>query len=838
VPGKALLIGAGIDGLQGTAADLAAMESTLSHLGLTIETCDGSDATRDGILAAYRRLIDTVGPDDAAVVYYSGHGGRVSPPPPGAGAPDLMDLQFIAPYDFHDSKPDDFRGITSVELSVLLDELSEKTGNATVVLDCCYAAMMSRDGGLRVKALAHLTPYEQLKNHIERLSRSGQLDTRRFRVAGSQRAVRIVACEPYQSAFEYAGPDKKPIGLLTEALTMVLAAAGSEPVTWTTVMDTVRRQVLQTTPGQRPDVEGPARRLVFSADEGDLLDTLPVSAVGGARGRIECAPLLGVQIDDEFMIMPPGSAAADPAAKVGDLRVDAVGPLAATGAVTFAAQWTEVPLGARAFRILVAAPAILVSVPDDGPDAADVAKAVTDAPLLRLAGAGEAAVAEVKIGADGELTLHDQIGPLHEPRRGGATGVTRVIRDLKVMARAAALRGLSGSPQWALGAEVSIEWGRVVDGAKSPLPPRGATVRVGDSIYATVHNASRQDVFVSVIDIGVSGRIAVLTSLTRGGRRIEAGREWTCGFEELAGTLTGMPLFWPDGLEASAARPETLLVLVTSDPQDITPLEQDGITRGDAPSTSPLEQIVRQLANGHTREVTPLAGPPVRYDIHSIDFELGPIPDAGRFLIDERPNPAALHVASRGASAATVAVRVEELIVHRNRALLGADIRVDALVVTGRHSGAEPVYRARTERFRNIRDGEALPLDRMLVYHGPAVDYLDLAVWVSRDAEDSLALGDLLSADLSGDEVQQAISVLGGVMATAPHAAAAAVLIGAGATIINVAYHALRRVAGDSIGVYRGSRLAAEQFGAGRHPRIGARRVQDFSIAYSVTHVS
>src|SRR5262249_38390518 len=161
------------------------------------------------------------------------------------------------------------------------------------------------------------------------------------------------------------------------------------------------------------------------------------------------------------------------------------------------------------------------------------------------------------------------------------------------------------------------------------------------------------------------------------------------------------------------------------------------------------------------------------YDVHTIDFELGPIPDEGAFLIDERPDPAALHVVTRGLAPATVAVRVEDLIVHHNPAPFGADIRGDALVVTRQHSHATPVYRARPERFSNIRDGEALPLDRMLVYHGPAVDYLDLAVWVSRDSEGSLALGDMLATDLNGDEVQHALTTVGGAMLAAPHAAAA-----------------------------------------------------------------
>ena len=52
--------------------------------------------------------------------------------------------------------------------------------------------------------------------------------------------------------------------------------------------------------------------------------------------------------------------------------------------------------------------------------------------------------------------------------------------------------------------------------------------------------------------------------------------------------------------------------------------------------------------------------------------------------------------------------------------------------------------------------------------------------------------------------------------------------------LVNTVYELLSGVVGPSIGLYRTSLLAQEQFGLGRHQR----HPQDFSFAYSVEAVS
>jgi hypothetical protein len=340
----------------------------------------------------------------------------------------------------------------------------------------------------------------------------------------------------------------------------------------------------------------------------------------------------------------------------------------------------------------------------------------------------------------------------------------------------------------------------------------------------------------------VSSQITVLDTASPGGEPVDPGTDYTFGWDGYKQALQGSPLIWPPGFTQAQPRPETLLILVTSQPQDIRGLEQQGI-RGsraiiaDGEPRSPLERLIDQIDHGGMRDLTPAAGPPVRYTVHTVDFELVPLPppvaEDSEFQVDERPEASQLLWSPKGSVPTTVAVRLSELVVHYNRALGSADIRLDAMVVT-RGPNQQTAYTAWTERFHDIRDGQTLPLDKVLIYHGPAVDYLDIAVWVSRDASGSLALADLLQNKLTDSDIQIAIGQLGGLLVATPQAAAAVAAIGAGAVVINAAYHVLNGIVGNSIGLYRTTLLAGERFGVGRPEGQCTVRAQDFSFTYLI----
>lgn len=843
---RALLIGSQTGGLSGVENDIDSMAEVLSRWGFASTRCVAANACRAGIFDAYERLIADARPDDALVIYYSGHGGYGRQRGTGNNGQPAMALQFIVPTDFDESSAGDFRGIMSVELSLLLARLTEKTKNVTVALDCCHAAHMCRRDELElvVKAQPRPVSYDVLEHHLQGLRSHRNLDI--WQPPGNPWAVRIVACAPEQSAYEYTNADGVRTGMLTDTLVGALreAQTGGLRVSWSTVTERVRQRVLTFMSAQRPEAEGPAHRLLFETAEADPVATLPV-LVSGDRVSLDGAPLLGVRVGDEFTVMPPDSTGPDDETKIGDVTIDEVRAVAAAGVLQARRPEAAVPLGARAYQTKAAASAMPVRLPGGGKEPAALAKAVEDSPILRVAEPDEPGSVEVRAGEAGDLVIWDRIGPLHPPRAADEAGIAQAVRNLKRLAWASSLRCLTDDPAHALDTPIDVEFGLVNDGEAEPLPAAGSILYLGQRIYLRIRNNGDRRVYVSLIDIGVSSQVAILNTATPGGEAVDPGAVYTFGWNDLKDVLQGSQLTWPDGLMRALPRPETVLILITSEPQHIRGLEQHGV-RGapdggaqllpGAPRSS-LERLLDQIDHGGVRDVAPDDGPSVRYAVRTVDFDLVPAPppvgEEPEFQVDERPEPSMLLWSPKGAAPARVAVRLSDLVVHHNRAFRSADIRLDAMVLT-RDLHGEPVYAAQTERFSNIRDGETLPLEKMLIYHGEAIDYLDLAVWVSRDASGSLALADLMQERLTPD-LQAAMAPAGAILASAPQAAMAVAAIGASAVLINSAYHLLNGIVGNTIGLYRTTILAGERFGIGRPA--GTVRAQDFSFTYLVEDV-
>ncbi|HET9442079.1 MAG TPA: caspase family protein, partial [Acidimicrobiales bacterium] len=269
---RALLIGSQTSGLTGVHSDVEVMDDALTGLGFTTTRCIEAAATYDGIVAAYRGLIEDTSSGDAAVVYYSGHGGRMrnaltdSEP----GGPTW--LQHLVPTDFHDRSGGRFRAVLAEELSLLQLELTGKTANVTTILDCCHSARMSRDTAVIPKAVA-----TEASDHVEGFPWA-DVDKRWSEARGraaemavadaNPLAVRLVACSPDESAYELAASRLGgPHGALTAVLVPLLTSAGVTARTWRDVVDAVRPAVMDMLPQQRPELEGPLHRLVFSTDE-------------------------------------------------------------------------------------------------------------------------------------------------------------------------------------------------------------------------------------------------------------------------------------------------------------------------------------------------------------------------------------------------------------------------------------------------------------------------------------------------------------------------------------------------------------------------------------------
>jgi hypothetical protein len=742
-------------------------------------------------------------------------------------------MQFIVPWDIENSTDDDFRGLLAEELSELQWRLTERTHNVTTILDCCHSGYMARDVMLLPKAISRTFPIDGLLARVASVPaehRDGGRDTNPY-------AVRIVACQPEQSAYERQSElDDGRHGVLTESLGALLAPETGRGLTWTVLATLVRDRVVALAP-QQPEIEGPAERLPFTLEARPRPQAYPLRLDDG-EVTIEGATLLGIAAGDTFRLVGPDGETPIGAATVGELDGD-------LAILTVDGNGAEVAEGAQAVPVETSAPRrpVRLSAP------AETVAALTDllgrSPRLRVADGVEPVLAT--IAADGKLVVADSMGqPLrNEGEADDESGRRGAIELVELLAAAERMRTLaSGQGPAALEVPVEIELVRHADGERSPCRLSGERLFAGEHVSLTVRNRSDTELYFWLFDVGLSNRTTLITNEAPSGARLE--KAGTAGDARTIGGSGGTALEWPAEVPRDAGRAELLVLIVADRQQNLRPLETvSGTTRelrmGPA---STLDALLEEARSG-TREFPAEGGadgvPQIRYRVEHIEFFLEPRARPAlaepSFEIDDRPDPSlrALLPRAGGPPPKKVAVRLVEMTVRKNRALFRAAVRVDALVVTRGAQGG--IAYPTTFRFPNIGDQTALPLDSVRLYDGEVNDFLDIALWVNRDDAKGQDLAELFSTELGKPEVKSALTALGALVVAAPQAAVAFGAVAAVATLVTVGARLVKVATGKEIGTYRTSKLAFEQFGAGRTPPAGRRQAQDVEFAYEVVEI-
>jgi hypothetical protein len=198
----------------------------------------------------------------------------------------------------------------------------------------------------------------------------------------------------------------------------------------------------------------------------------------------------------------------------------------------------------------------------------------------------------------------------------------------------------------------------------------------------------------------------------------------------------------------------------------------------------------------------------------------------------------------RRSTSPLLAVRLLDVVVHKNRKLFGeAGVRVDALVVHGgaTSSGAggslADFYSPSTFRFDRVADGDRLPFgdEGLLVYLGRPRHFLDLFIAVSRDRADSSALAELLGALKDTEDAVSAETQLLAMATGLPNPKLLTAALRAALMLGDAAMVALRNATSGTIGLYRNSWLRGRDgWGIGRHPNEGMFTVKDLSFGFEI----
>lgn len=339
--------------LQGPQNDVERLRVSLMRWGFgtpeDTRILTGAAATRQGIADAFRwaagRATD---PNDAVVVFYSGHGSHA---PDGADGdePDGRD-EGLVPYDAEDAH-DPGQLVLDDQIREYLAALG--TENVTIIIDACYSGTVTRGNGDAAGRDKGPKPVAG-----EGTSRDGAAD---FTEARGH--TLITAARSDQTAqelpFDVEGVGQVWIGAMTYHLTRALdGAADSRGLRYDELVDRVRGEIRGALLPQVPQLEGDAGAVVFRSNQGIAARPFVlVSAAADGRVVLDAGAIHGVRPTAVYDVHGAGELRFD-AKPIVRVRVDSV-----TEAKSFArvvdergnpdTRALELPAGARAVPSLV-----------------------------------------------------------------------------------------------------------------------------------------------------------------------------------------------------------------------------------------------------------------------------------------------------------------------------------------------------------------------------------------------------------------------------------------------------------------------------------------------------
>lgn len=623
---RALVVGSQLPPLHGVNPDAQAIRHLLQDLGFEVELRVDGQACRAGILDGYRALIARTQPDDAAVFYYAGHGGYAvhSQAKPG----ERQRLQCIFPTDWTESG--DFRGILDVELSLWMGELAGKTQNVTLLMDCCHAAEMSRAPQPVLSSLAPAEPVPRVYGAAwvgsvpAFLAAHPELElhiAQGLHVESHPSVVRMVATEADRQAYETLFRTDQGLvwrGLFSHALEQVLRESQGVPLSWQAVGQRVRECVLSQDRRQRPSVEGPAERQMFTSQRLPRTDAV-VYFEQDQVPYLRANRLLGASVGAEYQVMPVGSVGYRADAVVAEATVIELVGLNARVALTLRDPGQAPLSGSPAFPKRLPYPPLPVAL--RGPAAAHVRALLASTDRAVEVPDSTAARFEI-LATDPSLELYDGPDRAALPFENTDPGRNQLLNTLQRWSKAEALRALTseGLDTHA----VRVEWGRVEQG-RAVRHGRGAQCHLGEHLYVTVTNQWPEPLYFAIFDVGLSGKITLLTAGSPHGRKLEPGADATLGQRD-SGPLQGAgPLQWPTDVPPTVPRRESLLVIATRQWTDFQALEAGSHTR--SRGANRLHALLDSVREGTLRDLSAESSENNDgFCVHRIDFDLHPTP--------------------------------------------------------------------------------------------------------------------------------------------------------------------------------------------------------------------
>jgi hypothetical protein len=449
-------------------------------------------ATRAGILQAFRaKLIARAGKDDIVVFHYSGHGSRMIDV-----SGDEIDGwdETIVPQDSRQAGVFD---ISDDVLNGLLQELSSKTKNITLVLDSCHSGSATR-GGAPIRRIPDDTRTPPAPATWARGTRGAGPPSGHFRPADASYAV-VAGCGPGELSNEYEA-EGEAHGALTYFFARALGRAGAD-TTYRDVMDTVRGEVSAVFPSQHPQLEGSRSDAFVFGDSGAIAQPyFLASPLPAKKVELQAGDVYGLTVGSLLDLYPPGTKSFDPAKAATKLELTLVEPfrsearivsgkgvLKSSRAVLRERRYTDAKTRVS-FEGLAQSPALQA-----------VKTVLEQYPSIEIAAGG----------ASGQLRLSESGGSIVIR----SADLSELSPPVPTALPDAAAKVANQVTQWSrwLGV-LALSNPTPTLTTKLTLEGAGETgeAREGDEIGIKVKNTSQRDIYVTILDLSSDGSISVI----------------------------------------------------------------------------------------------------------------------------------------------------------------------------------------------------------------------------------------------------------------------------------------------------------------------------------------
>lgn len=605
--------------LRGCVNDAKLMKSVLvDHFNFNesnITELHNAAASQKGILDAMENLVNHIGKDDIVVFHYSGHGSqrKSADTTEGTGMNSTIctaDSGYMDPYPNLD--------IIDNEINEWLQCLTKKTRYISLTFDCCHSGTITRDAlGARARGLPadtrSLSAMGVDKSKLPPVTRSaGSSANSSGWLTLNENYVVMSGCRDDEYSYEFeteGGGEPIRNGALTHFLTNALLSAkpGS---TYRDVFDQARNGVNSKFKAQHPQIEGNQDREIFGVKDIEPLHFISVASVEGDTVTLAGGAAHGLCVDSVWTAYPQGTKQIEGTEPLASIEITQVNSLTAEGAIRDGQG--KLTSGARCVESAKSAEQLLLSVDVSQVEekaGEEFVEKIKASSLLTLSNTPTAAdvcayIVKPEDKAREGLILSSKINideptwaivdrtrelamPLHA--LSDKNSVDTVIRNLEAIARYRNALKLD-NPDSKLNVEFNI-FHVDATGELHNINDQDFVFEEGQNLAFEVINHEPNNVFVSLLDFGLTGKISLFYPPKTSSEMIAPGKTIRIGADKQKIELSVLKDF------VGNQGTETVKAIITSEESDFRWLQQEG-TRSTGSKRSSLRQQFEAAYNG------------------------------------------------------------------------------------------------------------------------------------------------------------------------------------------------------------------------------------------------